>query len=511
MKRILTAIVLAALMLNEVSAQVAYPFSDVEYAVEMSGTLTNGDYPPFWLSSNKYGLSSEEEKTGYLRVGVFRPIETDSEYLWRIGYGADIAIPVNYTSPFVVQQLYADFEYKKVRLSIGSKERGMELKNALLSSGGQTTGINARPVPQVRIELPEYWTIPNTGGWLAVKGHLAYGRFTDDSWQKDFINAPDKQKYTSGVLYHSKAGYLRIGNDNLFPLSFTGGLEMKTQFGGKMWNVGRRLDDTSDFSGNYVKGDTGIRGFLNAFVPGGSDARDGDYKNVEGNHLGSWVFSLDYQGQDWSVRSYLDHFFDDHSQMFVQYGWKDMLLGFEAKLPDNPLVTNVVVEYLNTKDQTGPLYHDGTSTLPDQISGRDDYFNHAMYTGWQHWGQSMGNPLIISPIYNSSTEIRFEHNRVKGHHIALAGNPTSELSYRLMYTHVKSWGTYLLPLIDTQQADFFFAELSYSPHRLKGWNAKVAFGTNSGNLLGKSSGATISIVKRGFLTKKPTDCNCNMQ
>ena len=157
MKRILTAIALAALTLNEVSAQVAYPFSDVEYSVEMSGTLSNGDYSPFWLSSNKYGLSSEEEKSGYLRVGVFRPIETDSEYLWRIGYGADIALPVNHTSPFVVQQLYADFEYKKVRLSIGSKERGMELKNALLSTGGQTTGINARPVPQVRIELPEYF------------------------------------------------------------------------------------------------------------------------------------------------------------------------------------------------------------------------------------------------------------------------------------------------------------------------------------------------------------------
>ena len=512
MRRIFTAIFFTALTLNQASAQGVYPFNDVEYSAEMSATLSKGDFSPFWLSSNKYGLSSVKENSGYLRVGAFRSTESDADYLWRIGYGADIVIPVSHTSSFVVQQLYADIEYKKVRLSIGSKERGMELKNEQLSTGGQTIGINARPVPQVRLELPDYWTIPRTGGWLAVKGHLAYGLFTDNSWQKHFINSTSTQKYTANVLYHSKAGYLRIGNEELAPLSFTGGLEMATQFGGKMWNVGKRLDDISDFSGNYVKGDSGIKGFWNAFIPGGSDARDGDYKNVEGNHIGSWVFSLDYKGNGWKVRTYLDHVFDDHSQMFFQYGWKDMLLGLEAELPDNPLVSNIVVEYLNTKDQTGPLYHDHTSNIPDQISGRDDYFNHAMYTGWQHWGQSMGNPLIISPIYNSSKEIRFEHNRVKGHHIALAGSPTDELSYRLMYSHVKSWGTYLLPLIDTRQADLFYAELEYSPRRHNGWSAKVAFGANRGNLLGKSTGATITIAKRGiFFKKKETEnCNCNM-
>lgn len=487
--------------MTKADAQLTRLTHDIEYHAELSSTLSSGDGSPLWLNSNKYGLSSTERNSGYVRGGVFRPVEADSDRLWRIGFGADIAVPVNYTSHFVVQQLYADFEYKKVRLSVGSKERGMELKNDLLSTGGQTTGINARPIPQVRLELPDFWTIPHTGGWLSVKGHLSYGMFTDGAWQEDFITSPSTQKYTSGTLYHSKAGYLRIGNKDKSRWSFTGGLEMAAEFGGKMWNVGKRLDDDSSFNGKYVKGRTGIQGFWNAFIPGGSDARDGDYKNVEGNHLGSWVFSLDYQGKGWSARAYMDHFFDDHSQMFVQYGWKDLLAGIEVQLPDNPFATSVVMEYIDTKDQTGPLYHDGTATLPDQISGRDDYFNHAMYTGWQHWGQSMGNPLIISPLYNDSHEIRFEHNRVKGHHFALAGQPSKEFSYRVMYTHLKSWGTYLLPLIDTRRADFFFAELGYSPKRYKGWSAKAAFGTNGGSLLGNSTGATLTIAKRGFLAK----------
>ena len=88
---------------------------------------------------------------------------------------------------------------------------------------------NARPVPQVRIELPEYWTIPGTGEWLGIKGHLAYGWFTDENWQKDFVQAGKAR--TVGVRYHSKSGFLRFGNENKFPLTAEIGLYMVAQFG----------------------------------------------------------------------------------------------------------------------------------------------------------------------------------------------------------------------------------------------------------------------------------------
>ena len=62
----------------------------------------------------------------------------------------------------------------------------MELKNNELSSGAQTLGKNARPVPQVRIALADYYTLPLTKGWLHLKGHIAYGKMTDDNWQHEF-------------------------------------------------------------------------------------------------------------------------------------------------------------------------------------------------------------------------------------------------------------------------------------------------------------------------------------
>ena len=42
--------------------------------------------------------------------------------------------------------------------------------------------------------------------------------------------------------------------------------------------------------------------------------------------------------------------------------------------------------------------------IPDHTAGRDDFYNHLVYSSWQHWGQVMGNPLYLSPQYNKSGE-----------------------------------------------------------------------------------------------------------
>ena len=120
----------------------------------------------------------------------------------------DVAVPVNYTSNVVVQQAFAEARWLHGVLSVGAKEYPMELKSQTLSSGSQTLGINARPVPQIRVALQDYWTLPFTHGWVSIKGHLSYGMTTDQRWQKEFTDL--KSRYTENVLYHSKAGYLRI-------------------------------------------------------------------------------------------------------------------------------------------------------------------------------------------------------------------------------------------------------------------------------------------------------------
>ena len=111
----------------------------------------------------------------------------------------------------------------------------MAFRNNALSSGSQTLGINARPVPEVRLGLPTYWNITGRGHWAAIRGHISYGVLTDGAFQKSYVAAGEN--HAEKVRYHSKAGYLRLGNEDKFPVTFEGGLEMTTTFGGTVYNA----------------------------------------------------------------------------------------------------------------------------------------------------------------------------------------------------------------------------------------------------------------------------------
>ena len=278
------------------SAQIEGLTDETHYSVEMNGVVSSGDNAPFWMSTNKFGLSSTEPNSGYLRAGIFRSEETDSLLNWRYGYGLDIAVPVQYTSSFVIHQAYGIVQYKNARLTLGAKETPAEMLNSRLSSGGMTLSNNYRPIPQARFELPDWWTWHFTNDWVSVKGHISYGMYTDGNWQEDF--ASSKSIYTKKSLFHSKAGFIRVGREEVFPLTATLGLQMACQFGGYGYNIKDRNDIETYF--NDVNLGNGLKSFWNAFVPGGNDVNDGDYSNVEGNHTGNWYFDLNYKGNGWS-------------------------------------------------------------------------------------------------------------------------------------------------------------------------------------------------------------------
>lgn len=488
---------------------------DLGYRVESQASFSKGK-TPLWLNANKYGLSSLDKSNGYLRAAVERPLAADSMRRWAIGYGADLAVPVNYTSNFVVQQAFVEARWLHGVLTVGSKQQPMELKNQSLSSGSQTLGINARPVPQVRIALPEYWRMPFGGGWLHLKGHIAYGMMTDDSWQHEFTKK--QQSYADHILFHTKAGYLKIGNDETkFPLSVELGLEMATQFGGNVYRP--------DGKGNMKQIPTSksLKSFWHAFVPGGRDITDGVYSNVEGNMLGSWVFRLNYDTDKWRASFYGDHYFEDHSQMFLLdydgygtgkdwevkkdnryflYDLKDIMLGAEFEMKQGRWLRHVVVEYLYTKYQSGPIYHDRTENMQDHIGGIDNYYNHGNYPGWQHWGQVMGNPLYRSPIYNGGGNICVTDNRFVAWHLGFDGQPSSRLSYRALATYQTGLGTYGSPFDRPHHNVSFLVESAYRFNH--GWHLTAAYGMDFGSerMLGHNAGAQLTLSHSGIFGKR---------
>ena len=484
----------------------------VEWRVSalVSGSL--GDHTPLWLNANKHGLSSLENANGYLRASVARPLAADSARRWGIGYCLDLVGAANYNSAFIVQQAFVEARWLHGMLTVGSKEYPMELKNNLLSSGSQTLGINARPVPQVRLAMPEYWEVPLTRGWVSLKGHIAYGRTTDGNWQADFTGG--RSKYTTNTFYHSKAGYLKIGPEGRH-VSLELGLEMAAQFGGSSYLMGEggKLVE--------VKNKQGLKSFFNAFIPGGADVVETTYQNAEGNQLGSWVARLNFDYPSWGVSVYADHFFEDHSQMFLLdydgygsgeewnvrkdnryllYSLKDMMLGAELRLKRCRWVDAVVVEYLYSKYQSGPIYHDHNSNIPDHIGGNDNYYNHYVFSGWQHWGQVMGNPLYLSPAYNDDGTVGVKNNRTVAWHAGVSGKPADGLAYRLLATYQKGYGTYADPYADPEHNVSLMAEASYdfpAGHKLSGWGIKAAVGMDKGALRGDNYGLQLTVVRAG--------------
>jgi len=391
----------------------------------------------------------------------------------------------------------------------------MELKNNALSSGSQTFGINARPVPQVRLALPEYIMLPFGNSWLRVKGHIAYGKMTDDNWQHKFTNY--QSKYVDNVLYHSKAGYLMIGNpDAFYPFSVEVGLEMATLFGGTAHFP------QADGTDVLVNNTTNLKAYWNAFMPGGNDVieNNSDYKNVEGDQLGSWTLRLNYDADSWKLGIYGDKFFEDHSSMlfldydgygqgenwdvkekrrFFLYDLKDMLLGAEVQLKYGSWLQNIVVEYLYSEYQSGPVYHDHTINMSDHIGGDDNFYNHGIYTGWQHWGEVMGNPLYLSPIYNEDGNIIVKNNRLMAFHLGISGEPFESFLYRVLATYQEGFGTYDLPFTSKRREVNCLLEAGY--HFMNGWQVRGSYGMDLGKIMGNNSGFQLSVSKSGILNR----------
>lgn len=491
-------------------ASLAPLYAQTELTLEAQGTASSGDYTPLWLNANKYGLSSLETTNGYMRASLIHSQPTDSLRHIALNYGVDLAVAGGFTSTLVVQQAYAELQWKKLLFTLGSKELPLQLRNQQLSSGSQTLGINARPVPEVRVEAPDYWVIPHTKNRLAIKGHLGYGMLTDSHWQKDFTNAASR--YTRNTLFHSKAGYMRIGNPER-PVTVELGLEMGCLFGGKTF---------TDYLGQpiTIENRSNLKAFLNALIPGGGEHDEGIYKNKEGDHLGSYLLKVNINQPSYRVGIYADHFFEDHSQMFFLdfdgYGegdeyneWKDnrwllyelhdMMVGAELQLKRCKWVNDVVCEYVYTKHQSGPVYHDRSAILPDHIAAQDNYYNHYIYSGWQHWGQVLGNPLYRSPLYNQDNTILVADNRFWAWHVGISGAPFKGFSYRLLASTQKGWGTYTDPFDNPEHNTSLLVEAKYcAPEQgsLSGWSLKAAWGLDHGELLGNNMGVQLTLARR---------------
>ena len=490
----------------------ASEWSKINYTIQTDIVASTGRHAPFWLVSNRHGLSSLENNNANLSVGLFRDFDYKKGFTW--AYGAEFAGAYNYYSPFYIQQLYADVKYNCWELSIGSKERWSEGKHRTLSGGGLTFSPNARPIPQVRFGINEYTTVPWWfNGWVQVKGHFSYGRHTDDRFQQEFTaEAISGTRYTENILFHEKTAFLKIGNKSRSPFSAEIGLEMYSQFGGRVWEK-RPEGDIILYNLPHS-----YKEYIKAFIPmsGGSDSPDIEKLNVSGNILGSWHFALNYKKNNWYIKAYYEHYYEDHSGLFgldyhynregvkdwVTYlPWRDGLYGLELTIPKNRVINTIVYEYITSRDQSGPILHNPGESLPEQTGGADFYYNHTFYSSWQHWGMAICNPHILSPLYNNSHSLTMPNQRIRSHHVGFDGMSTETLHYRIMFSWSKHWGSIVDPLPNPMTQLSMMGELTYHP-KTSGWQLSGALAFDQSELIGNNFGGLLTIRRIGALMNK---------
>ena len=498
---------LACLAVSAFSVSAVEP---IEYSAEMLLGTGKGDLAPYYMSANRHGKLTQT-KNALLDVGFKRDMELERRWAW--SYGAEVVTGVSsktyYTSknedigvhgerPASVwlQQLYGDIKYRCLYLSVGIKDRESPMVNFALSSGDMIQSGNARSIPQFRAGFIDFQDIPLTKHFLQIQGEFAYGKYMDKKWYENHFNYYSGH-YNTGGFYHYKRVYFRTNPDKPFSATFGG--QFSTLFGGDTYNwskgklksVTKNASDLDAFWQAMLPRDTGVEGYM------------------QGQSLGSWDIHLRYRLKDGTqIKGYVQNLWEDGSGMGKLNGW-DGLWGLEYVAPRQGIISGAVIEYIQLTDQGGPMHWDpedepGTTLNKYQATGADNYYNNGFYNSYIYYGKSMGTPFSQEPIYNLNGDVTFLNNRVKGFHIGVSGDPIENLSYRILGSWRKSWGTYRLPLLHTKECTSIMLEATYRVKSVKGLSIKGEFAADFGSLYGDNVGGAVTIFYRGvfdFLNK----------
>lgn len=413
----------------------------------LMGALSSENSLPFWMTSGQYGLMPETSGAlALVRMGT----EYDSSHALQWRWGASLA--ANYGSTAIlseakdlhplVDELYTSLKWKSLSFDLGMKRFGLDYYGAgtptlgsLSSTGGHILQSgNSRSMPGYTARLDPV-PIPFTGG--RVKFFGAYGDY------KTLDN-----RYMKGALVHRIMAGLDIRITER--LDFHGELDHYALWGGKSESVQMPVT-----LGNYFRVIT-ARGASAAGTVS-------DQLNVIGDQRGSELFRLNWRGNGWRLSAQHDIPYDDGSGMGFQNfpdGVNTLWFGFDDK---DRWITDVVYEYQYTMLQSGSR-HDRPTTEKERekldpsdqyhywhhiMGGGDNYFNNGEYrSGWTYYGHTIGNPLFFPAGTHAGTwtgrEIVFgvENNRLKAHHLAVAGKLFRKAPYKLMLTYSQDFGVY---------------------------------------------------------------------
>ncbi|MDR1526950.1 MAG: capsule assembly Wzi family protein [Dysgonamonadaceae bacterium] len=471
------------------------------YRLEYFGSVATGAHTPFWTVNHHWGATALEANNFYMRAGLFHQQTIARDLLF--DFGIDIAggNHSNYGTLWV-QQLYGRLQWKKLRLDMGSREDYLSLLNPRLSSGDIMNSNHARPHPQIRGSLADFLLVPYTKQNVYLKADFSIGGYLDGKWLENRAY-PTLHNYAKNVLSHSKSLYFRFGNiETQHRQQFTFGFAHKAQWGGVLVQEDYQQPGTFIIYDQPQNPDAFIRMLI--AKEGSPKASPSDQAFVSGSHWGAYLLKYDYKlKNNQYIHAYIQHPFEDGTGMILQ-NYPDNLYGLEWRSQQRAWVSGVVLEYIYTKQQTGPI-HLGNLGLDQNLGnvikgGNDNYYNNVDYVqGPSYFGKTQGTPLFLSPEYNTDGSLNFKGNRIQALHLGIEGYLHPYLQYRVLLTSGQNWGKYYQPFTYVHTGFASHLEFLYTFPKNSGWQARLETGYDTGDFFGGTTfGASITLTKRGL-------------
>lgn len=402
--------------------------------VEMSGLGSTKRALPFWSHTNKGGVYPET-CGGLLRAGANGSRKTASPF--RIDWGIGLAgyeAAKGYSEVHnsdgsnlrgMVQELYVGAGWKNLNLDLGIRRRPSGFGGLSVTGGNFVLTDNAQSFPGYNLHS-DWSHAPFAKDVLSFRFDFGdYGLWDN--------------RYVTHTLLHNQALYFKI--DISKRLSFTGGMDLWSEWGGTSPDYGRQPQGLKDY----------FRVMFGA--SGGDDATESDQINALGNHLGRELLRLDLDQDRWHLTFQHDRPFEDGSGVGFQ-NFPDAVntLHFSFKDKDR-WFSDLLLEFVYTKWQSGtrhdrPATEEELKKNPDKkvyvVGGCDNYFNNGEYkSGWTYNGRTIGLPLFIPSAKDENGITRgVADNRIIAWNVGAAGKLFRQVPYLVKVTYSKNFGKY---------------------------------------------------------------------
>lgn len=491
---------------------------NIEYEVNAMGNISSGKFAPYFIGSLNHG-KIVEKNNALFDVSFQHILNIDERFSWSYGFEALVGTSSKNAYSYFklsgskvdnledmqgvwlkhdlgnpslwLQQLYGQLKYRGVFFTLGMREYNSALLNQELSSGDLVYSGNCRPIPEIRIGFIDFQNIPFTNGWVQIQGEVSYGMMTENNYLKQHYNYYNYH-IALNELYTYKRCYFRTKPEK--PFSVTVGMQTAGLFSGTTYYYKKGVIERVQKHGHLLKT------FWNMFFPTENNGED----FYEGSSLGSWDLHMRYRLHNGdNIIAYFQGPWEDGSSI-GRKNKKDGLWGLEYKRNKRGIISGAVLEYLDFRDQSGPIHWNpadspGTS-ITYQTTGRDDYYNNGYYNSYANFGMAIGTPFLLSPAYNLDGYPAFACNRANGFHFGIMGE-MNLISYRFLFQHQRGLGTYVNPYYRPKLNNSMMVEVNWDASSiLSGLAVSTKWAFDNGELRGDNFGALFCLSYNGDFT-----------